>query len=56
MGIADLHEREGKQASDWEHTYAPCEDCAGNWIVTRIGARTDMGHRLRRDVIWGAQH
>jgi hypothetical protein len=29
MGIAELHEREGPQASDWEHTYLACDACAG---------------------------
>jgi hypothetical protein len=29
MGIADLHEREGPQASDWGERYADCEICGG---------------------------
>ena len=29
MGIASLHEQEGPEASDWEHTYADCNVCGG---------------------------
>jgi hypothetical protein len=29
MGIAELLELEGRQASDWEHTHLACGACAG---------------------------
>jgi len=29
MGIAELLEREGPRASDWENTYLACAACAG---------------------------
>ena len=34
MGIATLVEREGPEASDWEHTYAACEICGGTGRAT----------------------